>query len=324
MEKEYQVYFEGNFWGHAKGERPGRKIPVEKEFQWDQKLWRLPAVYSCTGGLAVIFCIRIPTREIRAFLEKWNSERRLSPLTHEEYEQMEQESPFSLDFRVTAKVNGRELERKDMCGTAWHPCGEEREQIDLEAEELMEAFGCDRQFGWYFVKTAFPWGTKSRPEIRSLSFEFRKNPVSVFGLRFSVKEGERERELSFVHPVTGQEHTLQILSCEQERLSDQSFPEREGWEFPGNCLVLTYRVLPEISGTDFRIQDCAESDPARKIVAEDRSGKVCGAVSAAILNRHEPDVCTVCSALHFEPVREAEWRMLFYRKDPKEFSLEVL
>lgn len=40
--KEWEVYFDGNLWGHKKGGSRCREIPVEKTFYWGEEKWRIP------------------------------------------------------------------------------------------------------------------------------------------------------------------------------------------------------------------------------------------------------------------------------------------
>ena len=69
---EWKVYFEGNFWGHSGRDRAGVEIKLNKHFDWAGHHWIIPAVYSCSKGLVVDFCMRAEAEDIRRFIAKWN------------------------------------------------------------------------------------------------------------------------------------------------------------------------------------------------------------------------------------------------------------
>ena len=69
---EWKVYFEENFWGHSGKDRAGTEIRLNKQFDWAGHHWVIPAVYSCSKGLVVDFCMRAEVEDIRRFIAKWN------------------------------------------------------------------------------------------------------------------------------------------------------------------------------------------------------------------------------------------------------------
>ena len=69
---QWKVYFDGNFWGHHGRERAGKEIPICKQFTWGDKVWHIPAIYSCSKGLVVDFCVQIPAEPIRKIKDKRN------------------------------------------------------------------------------------------------------------------------------------------------------------------------------------------------------------------------------------------------------------
>lgn len=62
-----KVYYSGNFWGGHKFEHPGKEIPVRKEFMWGGLKWHIPAIYACSKGLVIDFCVEIPQKRIEKF-----------------------------------------------------------------------------------------------------------------------------------------------------------------------------------------------------------------------------------------------------------------
>lgn len=66
----WEVTFDGSFWGHPKGHRSGKEIPVNTQFDWAGRHWIIPSVYSCSKGLVVDFCMQVEPADILAFMDK--------------------------------------------------------------------------------------------------------------------------------------------------------------------------------------------------------------------------------------------------------------
>ena len=69
---QWKVIFDGGFWDHPKGRRPGKEIPVNTQFDWAGRYWIIPSVYSCSKGLVVDFCMQVESANILAFMDKWH------------------------------------------------------------------------------------------------------------------------------------------------------------------------------------------------------------------------------------------------------------
>lgn len=95
---EWKVYFEGNSGVHSGRDRAGVEIKLNKHFDWAGHHWIIPAVYSCSKGLVVDFCMRAEAEDIRRFIAKWN-------LTAEndsaENFTQEQQMQMELEIRLT-------------------------------------------------------------------------------------------------------------------------------------------------------------------------------------------------------------------------------
>lgn len=95
---EWKVYFEGNSGWHSGRDRAGVEIKLNKHFDWAGHHWIIPAVYSCSKGLVVDFCMRAEAEDIRRFIAKWN-------LTAEndsaENFTQEQQMQMELEIRLT-------------------------------------------------------------------------------------------------------------------------------------------------------------------------------------------------------------------------------
>lgn len=329
-----KVYYSGNFWGHKKYERAGAEIPIQKDFTWGNRAWRVFSAYSCAKGFVIDFGIQIPREEIEELIRKWAC-RDSSALSEEEQEQLERDSPFSFAFHVKAAVNGRETGFGRMCSTVWHPCALAEESPGKESEALMEYYGCSRESGWRFVRASFPWNTGKRPPFRSLSLELEAKPRPRPGIHFTAEAGCAPFDVDFTHPVTHTDAALHVLSCEAQSLTHRA-ADHPDLKFPQNCLLLSYTLTPDLPAETFRVTDCAQSDaphskrpPAGALRSAASIGIIGGAdgPTAIFLSPKSPEKASVhlaYSSVHFDPVSRAEWRMTFYEKEWDDLILKEL
>lgn len=323
------VYFNENFWGCEK-ERPdmvpGKKIRIDKEFIWDGRMWRIPAVYVCEEGLVVDFCVRIPAEEIEVFWKKWKP--RIGELSDEEQLCEEQENPFSLDVRTEVWINGDQAEDFSSCGTSFIPPylkdESEAHSASFIEERMMEAYACDCRDGWKFERLSVSWPEGVKAPVHSLAFHLKKNPVFYPGPHFRTQLEEGKKQVKFIHPATGAEHILTVQSLEQVVLPEQDFSEIRSMRMrvqktPTHCLAMFYTVEPKLTLYELQIFDCAKSDPP-VLKRETRAAGVSviggadGPVSiffAGKTGREHKGWSSASSSLHYEPVSAVEWRMEF-------------
>lgn len=195
---EWTVYFD-DFGSHHHGhDKPGKEIPIGKTFAWAGRMWHIPAVYSCGKGLVVDVCVEIDLDALRAFQKKWwpNGQEGRN-FTPEEEEQQDAENPMTISYQPTLTVNGKPQRRRSGIGSGWVPdsCRPSEEQGQRNQQEwetiwLMEHYGLDPEKGWTFLRESFPWTTKTRPALKSLSLSLKQSPVSVPGPRFTVSGAE--------------------------------------------------------------------------------------------------------------------------------------
>lgn len=340
---EWKVYFEGGFGGrHSGHDRPGREIAVNASFDWGGRIWHIPAVYSCGKGLVVDFCVEVDPGALWAFLEKWRPRweggRALTP---EEQDQQMAENPTTVDFRSRAIVNGKEMRSRSGCGCAWTPMflREEYErgqysQQDWESVWLMEHYGLDAELGWVFWRQSFPWATKARPKLKTLSLALEQEKKAVPGPRFTVSGNGDSVE--FVHPVTGERHTLRVLEYENQEIDMSRM--RDECEYPANCTAMSYVVEPELPQGELTVRDCAQGDSPRAKVKPERDGfaylpvAMCsvgviggadGPTAVILASGKAGHPCCAYSSLRFEAPERIEWRMVFYHKTVEDMELEL-
>ena len=140
----------------------------------------------------------------------------------------------------------------------------------------------------------------------------------------------------FLHPRSGVRHTLTVQSCQRQELPESCFRHMPDRESPAHCLVMTYTVTPELPEGALTVCDCAENDPPREKAGSSPSSAEGSGAAAVIGGADGPTVVlfsaggersgvhTACSALHFQPVQDVEWRMVFHEKAEADMTVELL
>lgn len=324
------VYYNGNgaLWGHGRAKTKLTEFPVHKTFLWGKQEVFIPAVYVGRAGAVLDVCGKIPVEDMILFLKKWDRTRRLSLKTQEEYEQLEADNPGSRDFTVDMQINDTPLTCRMSSSLRWYPPAidpdnrdseempaEEDWQNDIIAEKLMDAYDCDRKCCWQFGRLVYDWNTEPLlvPREVSLLFQARSFPVTAAHFNTNISCGSET--VKAVHPVTGQEYTLTLHEVEQTR---HSFAEigKKGILYPEYCQILSYSVSPEIEHSLFDIRDCADGDRPKKAEnTEKMSGTSCASAVFMAGKNPFPERRLAASSLHFEPVPQTRWRVVFQIKE---------
>lgn len=335
--KEWKVYFSGSFWGNEKRERAGKKIRIDRQFEWGNRHWIIPAVYLCSRGLVADFCMRVDEEEVLAFIRKWKltGENDSSEnFTREEQIAIESENPLTFEFKPYVEINAEIIEFSHGCSVGYHAFLPDWLGNDLEGERVVEHYGLDMTCGWVIYRYAFSWENKQRPEIKTLSVVMKQYPAEIPGPHFRVHDpGDT---FSFVHPVSSTEYTLTVQGVEKGILPEECI--RSGrWIHPSHFVSMSYTLFPE---TERRIAvvDCKESDqPVQEETGDlpdlcekiDESTEIIGGAdgltSIVIGEKGEQGFRTAHSALHFEPVQEEiEWRISFFEKRFQDETIKLI
>lgn len=320
--KHWKVYFTGSFWGHSGFDHAGREVPMGKAVG----NWLVPAIYLCGQGLVVDLCLRVPAQSIRDFLDKWD----LSPetddprrFTREQRMQMEAESPLRTDCRPKATLNGQLLKPSRGCAITWNPC---LPDVNDEAKTAVEHYGLDPANGWVITRQSFFWATKRRPALRSLGLSLIPNLTAVPGPHFRVT-GPGD-QFSFRHPATDEIHTLTVQEYARQDLENTHFEHMQRMEYPTHYTAMTYTISPELSKDSITVMDCMESDRPRPLDDTPSAASI-GIIGSAdgptaIILDTPTQLRAACSALHFEPVEDVEWSMVFHQKQFQDVHIQLI
>ena len=331
---KWKVSFDGGFWSSGQG-RPGKEVSVFKEFDWAGYRWIIPSIYCCSKGLVVDFCMRVNPSEIRSFMEKWN----LTPeneaeqdFTQEQRIQLDLDNPLHMEFHSLLHLNGKELCSTHGYGTSYNPCLGSGYVVEDEAMRAVEHYGLDLNYAWVILRSSYPWATRRKPEIRTLSVTMVPDKVSIPGPHFQIRTPGETVNFSYGgqnYSLTVQEYKAQIMDWTQ--MADT------GLEYPGHYAAMSYTISPEPPDRVLDIVDCDEGDQPRQ--ARTAPGQsvsascamavgIIGGADGLAINNGGQDMkgkChTACSSFYFEPVERVEWRIVFYEKQIADTTVDLL
>ena len=329
---EWKVVYGNGFW--PKRGRAGKQVAVEKQFAWGGETWHIPAVYLCSEGLVIDFCIEVEPERIRQFIEKWD----LLNLSEDEVSETQRtqilfEYPLAIGFNAAVDVNGTQIRRQYGNGVSWIPesCLSEESWNGNEAQLVLEHYGCDLTRGWTVHRESFPWTGKRPRSIKSLSLTLEREMANIFGEVFNAPAAGES--ITLTNPVTGQEHILTVREREAHEM-EQSFFHNDDMEYPTHCVGLTYTIFPEPQ--DVSLRDCDRGDTPR-VKHPNPNGPVVTSAVGVIgmiksVSEHtyfHPDgtpakAHAFCSSLHFEPVKELELNIVFREKRIPDIKVELI
>ena len=187
---------------------------------------------------------------------------------------------------------------------------------------------------WSFHRWSFPWSSKRKPEIKSISLKLERDPVTIQGVHF--KNPSVGDVFSFVHPISDAEHKLTVLAYEKQEFPRQGF-QHEEYEFPTLHTAMTYTLEPELPGRNFQVRDCLQNEqPKRKPRNQFEPQANYDACSIAIIGGADGPTAVfvsggqnseqhrALSALRFEHADDIEWKIVFREKMMEDIEVELL
>lgn len=333
---EQRVYFDGGFdeKAHKKYARAGKRIALEKQFQWNEEEWYIPAMYVCSEGLVIDFCERVAPEKIKAFMEKWSQEEPWK-LPKEIKAQWTAENPLLpfIHFTPHLSINGKESPEIHSQSATWNPfdtpeCYDYEWQYEKNVCAVQQA-GCDINTGWMIHRMSFVWPTKRKPKLSTATLRLEHDMQYISGEPFQINHAGEQ--IPFEHPITKENHVLKVLSYQPEEVAEQD-RQRFDYLLPHCCTELQYEIIPPLERSSYSLSDCVPSDTPRDIQqVTNLIRKEAGVPEAkndcivwATYDRTKiPDVATVYSSLHFEPTDNVLWQFTFHQQLYEDVELQL-
>ena len=338
--KNWTVCFEHGYSDECcDGNDIGKEFSTDRCFSWNssyanihkKEIWHIPAVYVCNKCLVIEFCIEINPDLEKNFIQKIDDMALdENALTEELKNQIKNENPLDVEFHPTVFVNNIQLMTQSCFGTSWIPagCAPNATHNDHNAQYIIEHYGLDKTKVWIFQRWSFSWQDKKHDSTNSINIKLEREPIHIDGIHFVTPSAENE--MTFTHPISRKEYTLKILEHEQQEL-DMSF--YEGFEFPKYNTALSFLIKPELPNQHFQIRDCLSDDRPLRSFKESHTeqstialiGGADGPTSIFFAGkRTNTNTHIAMSALHFEPHKNVEWKIIFYEKIMDDIEISLL
>lgn len=326
-----QVYYGTNFWGNPDGEKPLKKIEVNKEYVWDTISGFIPAVYIGDEGICIDLCTRISNDEVQIFYDKWKP-RLGTDLTEEEYEQADAENPLQVDFHIKVAVNGVHLENDFSCGSSYSKVIEQERKNNSVEAQLMQEYGCDDNYAWYFKRHQCKWDGMPA-KLESVDITFIAQNRDVKGTPIEIGLGEKDKQYMVIHPVTQENYTIKVCGITQQEVPEEVFDEmtrrKKEMEFPRHYLMVSYVTEPNLPENEFRLVSAKKGDSPKNTCSDASSvgiiiGHTDGPTSVFIAGKKSRlEERIAASAMYFEPVTKARFQPVFSQKERADMELHM-
>lgn len=321
---EWKVYFRER----QKNSRAGKEVPINRQFLWDDEEWLIPSAYICKEGLVIDFMRKVPAAQIRVFMDKYHIEpgSRATNFTPEMQEQIDADNPLVISIQPQVDLNESALKSVGGTGYCFNPLFPELNHDEVIAS--MQHYALDPECGWAFHRWYFRWNVEMPSKLTALEVTMVRQDTAIAGPHFRVKSvGDT---VEFTHPLTNVRHTLTVREIEEETANVGQI--NQGMEFPENCVVMAYTISPELPKNSIHVIDTAQSDRPRQKQGEPNTSKaatvllggVRGVSSVAAIMSGGGELHTAYSALHYEIVKEVEWRIIFHEKLKKDIRVTLI
>jgi len=331
---EWAVTYHGGFWGQQG--QSGREISLGKEFLWGDERWIVPAVYACPEGIVIDICKQAEPEEIKAFIDKWDLyNENEHEYSRDEQRCIEREHPLNADFRPHLRVNGATLRPEHGCGTVWIPasCLQDGTVPEIDSKAALEHYGLDLSKGWMVRRSCFRLEGCDSIDLCSMELTLEPMLTEIPGTTF--RSPDAGSSIALVHPLTGAEYTLTVHEYEKKEI-DMSYHSDGAMEYPTHCHAMSYTLSPDIEGRRFMLKDRADADSPRLRIPRPNEFEPVTVASIGIIGGSDGPVAVFASgdasgklrgaysSLHFEPVDDVEWQIIFREKLKEDISVKLL
>lgn len=327
-----KVYESGEFFGHRRGEQPGRPIPVGASFSYGGYEWIVPMVYRCRKGMVMDLCRKVGREQIAAFFKEYPREKEWS-WSDEEQMEADARNPMEFEFRPRVEWNDESLPVSSLSIDSWYPVfpdepkGEEAVQVrskEWESENTeqrnswIQAYGLDPEQGWNCYRLCFPipFCEKRQPPapLDTLNLSLTPNKVSYCCHQHIICQvGGGPVEFPVEHPFSKERYTLRIVSCEPRCIPEDMIkqgPLAVLPEDPRHYCVVSFDTEPPMpEGEIMDLRDCSHGDQ----VSPGRSVTIIGGAygeTSVFLDTGDGETASqkvyrqMRTSLTFEPVKE--------------------
>lgn len=329
---EWKVTYEGGFF--PKRGRAGKEIRLNREFIWGNEVWHIPAVYLCTKGIVVDFCVEVDVNLVKEFINKWNLyQENGRSYTNEEYEQIQEENPLNMEFQTKIFVNDIGLLQAQGCGVYWisEECMPDDMKTETEAKWILEHYGYDLKKAWAIHRISYSWTEKKPKTIEAMKVKLEREMAKIPCTPFiAPKPGENH---VIKNPSTGVEYIFSVLEYEEKEMEPSHFKD-DSMEWPTKYAVMNYTLFPELD--NFYLKDSCHGDSPRRKQTNSH-GIIAASVGIIELRMkaedgekyYHPDGTVAklrvgYSSMYFENPKKIEWKLIFQEKKVPDMEIQLI
>lgn len=312
---KWMVCFNSDFFPLVPDGRVCKERPIDASFEMGGEQWHIPAIYTCDRGIVVDCIEKIPMEEVQTFLDNWKN-LDSTMLNRQQRLLQDAQRPGFHWMDAALKIGSNTIHNYTSYQLSWNPfqCN------DWKSRKICAHYGLDLEEAWVIRRYCFTHRIKKKTTWTPLSIHLKPEEISIPGPSFTADQ----QQIDFVHPISGQSHQLTVQNISQEAL-DPNFL----YDPPCYYNVLTYKLEPPLSTDAFLIQDTVDNDPLRAPVGKtpDDALIIGGADGPTALFFTPPKSKhpnTVASSLHYEPVDQVIWQMIFKEKKAGDLMVELL
>lgn len=315
---EWNVYYDSFFYADMQtpqDKRAGAEIPINKGFLWSTEEWKILSMYIFDEGPVFHICKRIKDETIREFYEKWGhvmqmaKEGRHEEVSQEQRTRMRFDSPYTETPSIDIEIDGKAVDSGISMSNAWIPRCYDNPEPCKNMPHILNHYTLSESDGWLITHVQGRWYAdfSDIKNIDKIEITLKADPIDIPGPHFTIKENGEE--ISFIRPLTGQEHTLKVLSSEPGLIEGERMPDNQ-WEPPNHYMQMTYTLTPDLTEDIFSIRDCSSGMSGAGLMFE-------------YGDEQDDPVHTAFSSLYFDPIETVQWFLNFHEKPQEDFSLTL-
>lgn len=297
------VSFDAGFYDISEKNTETKKLTIDRQFQWQNERWCVPAIYLTEKGIIVDSYMEASKDKILTYMKTWEN-RNDDRLSTDEAIAKQHGNPLSFPAASTLLVNNKSVSSRNSHEIVWNPYTDNSWNV----RKTLEYYDLDKNMGYIIRRDCFPY-KKHFNTIRTIEFMLSAEPISVPSEHFTVPDaGQR---ISFTHPQTNIQHELTVISQSNEALEPNFLSNH-----PCCYTKMLYTLTPPIHKDLFKVVDADPGDPWYGESDEPTS-------LFYKINSPTGGYCAV-SSLRYEPDKKINWQMIFKQKPCQDMLVRLI
>lgn len=318
--------------------RYAKFVRIGKSVRYPNGTLHIPALYTTLNNCTVDMFFEIDSGKVKAYAEKYFAAGSEFSQTAVQNDLIAVENPLDIPYTAIVTVNNKPVEEVTMSFEPLIPAGilPDTPESNISAICTAVHYGLNLSKILMFCRVSFPKSVVRKSKIKNVTLELRQIPYQVSGTRF--KNPQSDDIIPIKNPVTGEEFSLNIISCEKTEL-DLEINTDICDKIPRFYTALKYTVTPDTGNFEFDIQDCTPCDKSldaniftdgnniphnpNDVSAVAVIGGADGP-TAVFCTASDSKSRTATSSLKFEPPENIEWKAVFDIYTSEDITIDLI